>query len=57
MAELELVNLPSREWVALSVIDDLSHEEARKLTECPRVWLRGYYPGKRHFSKQVPFAG
>jgi hypothetical protein len=28
MAELELVNLPSKEWVALSLIYDLSHEEA-----------------------------
>jgi hypothetical protein len=56
MAELEFVNLPSREWVALSLIGSLSHEEARKLTECHGVWLRGYYPGKIRFCQQVPFA-
>jgi hypothetical protein len=56
MAGLEFVNLPSKEWVALSLIGDLSHEEVRKLTGCDRAWLRGHFPDGRRFSQRVPFA-
>jgi hypothetical protein len=53
---LEAVNLPSREWITFSLVGDLELEEARKLTECDRAWLRGYFPGGRRFNKRVPFA-
>ncbi len=56
MDTLEVVNLPSREWVALSLMDNLSQEDTHKLTECDRVWLRGYFPDGTQFNKRVPFA-
>ncbi len=56
MDTLEVVNLPSREWVALSLMDTLSLEDTHKLTECDRVWLRGYFPDGTRFNERVPFA-
>jgi hypothetical protein len=56
MDRLEVVNLPSREWITLSLMDELHLEDARKLTECDGAWLRGYFPDGRRFSQRVPFA-
>jgi hypothetical protein len=53
---LEAVDLPSKESVELSLIDSLSLEDARKLTECDRAWLRGKFPNGGRFSQRVPFA-
>jgi hypothetical protein len=52
----DVVDLPSREWVTLSLIDQLSLEDARKLTECDRAWLRGNFPDGGRFRQRVPFA-
>lgn len=55
MDTLEVVNLPSREWVTFSLMTNLEVEEVRNLTECDRVWLRGYFPDGRRFNERVPF--
>lgn len=54
--ELEVVNLPSREWVTLSLMVRILPNEARMLTTCERAWLRGYFPDGSRFSARVPFA-
>jgi hypothetical protein len=56
MDQLEVVNLPSREWVPLSLLGEIGLEDARKLTSCDRAWLRGYFPDGRRFSERIPFA-
>lgn len=56
MDELEVVNLPSREWVGLSLMGQILHQEVPKLAECDKAWLRGYYPSGKLFSQRVPFA-
>jgi hypothetical protein len=56
MDYLEMVNLPSREWVSLSLLGDIGLEDARKLTRCDSAWLRGYFPDGRRFNERVPFA-
>jgi len=52
---LEVVDLPSKESVTLSLIDALSLEDARKLTRCNRARLRGTFPDGGKFSERVPF--
>jgi hypothetical protein len=53
---LEVVDLPSREWVSLSLVVELALNEVRYLTECDKAWLRGYFPDGRRFNERVPFA-
>jgi hypothetical protein len=55
MDNLEVVNLPSREWVTLSLVQDLYLEDARKLTQCDNAWLRGYFPDGTRFNERIPF--
>lgn len=55
MDQLEVVNLPSREWVALSLTASIPPEEAGVLAKCDRAWLRGYFPDGRKFDARVPF--
>jgi len=55
MGTLEVVNLPSREWVTFLLVGELELEEARNLTECDRAWLRGYFPDGSRFNERVPF--
>jgi len=57
MDYLEDVNLPSREWIHLSLLGEIGLEDARKLTRCDKAWLRGYYPDGRLFSERVPTQG
>lgn len=57
MDYLENVNLPSREWIQLSLVGEIELEDARKLTCCDEAWLRGYYPDGRLFSERVPTQG
>jgi hypothetical protein len=57
MDYLEDVNLPSREWIHLSLLGEIQLEDARKLTRCDKAWLRGYYPDDRLFSEPVPTQG
>jgi hypothetical protein len=56
MDYLEVVNLPSREWVSLSLLGEIALEDARKLTECDKAWLRGYLPDDTRFNERIPFA-
>jgi hypothetical protein len=53
---LEVVNLPSREWVTLSLRCSLPPAEAVKLASCDRAWLRGYFPDGSRFNQRIPFA-
>ena len=39
MDELEIVNLPSREWITLSLITSIDPQEAQMLAKCDRAWL------------------
>ncbi len=55
MDQLEVVNLPSREWVTLSLRFTNSMEDARKLAECDKAWFRGYFPDGRRFNERIPF--
>ena len=56
MDYLEDVNLPSREWVRLSLLGEIGLEDSRKLTSCDKAWLRGYLPDDSRFNERVPFA-
>jgi hypothetical protein len=56
METLEVVNLPSREWVTLSPMGELPPKDADKLKECNRARLRGSFPDGRRFNERVPFA-
>jgi hypothetical protein len=56
MDYLEDMNLPSREWVPLSLMGDIGLEDSRKLTSCDKAWLRGYLPDDTRFNERVPFA-
>jgi len=56
MDYLEVVNLPSREWVPLSLVGEIGLEDARKLTSCDKAWLRGYLPDDTRCNEPVPFA-
>jgi hypothetical protein len=51
----EFVNLPSREWIPLSLFGPIGLEDARKLTRCDKVWLRGYLPDDTRFNERIPF--
>jgi hypothetical protein len=55
MDELEVVNLPSREWVTLSLTAIIAPKEAQILAKCDRAWLRGYFPDGSRFDARVPF--
>jgi hypothetical protein len=56
MDYLEDMNLPSREWVRLSLLGEIGLEASRKLTSCDKAWLRGYLPDDSRFNERVPFA-
>jgi hypothetical protein len=55
--ELEVVNLPSREWITLDLQATIDTEDAQSLATSKQAWLRGYYPDGRLFSERVPTQG
>lgn len=55
MDYLEVVNLPSREWVSLSLMGNIEFCDAKKLECCDSAWLCGYFPDGAFFSAQIPF--
>jgi hypothetical protein len=54
MDELEKVNLPSREWIVLSLEAIIDAKDAQSLATSKQAWLRGCYPDGRLFSERVP---
>lgn len=55
MDELEVANLPSKEWVTLSLTASIDPKEAQMLEKCDRAWLRGYFPDGSRFDAHVTF--
>lgn len=53
----EIINLPSREWVNLTISGRVTGEEAQTLSDCRQARLRGYYPSGRAFVEDVPNEG
>jgi hypothetical protein len=50
----EVINLPSREWVNLTISGGATGQDAQKLPDCRRARLRGYYPSGRAFEQDIP---
>jgi hypothetical protein len=54
MDELEVVNLPSREWVTYNLTSNMGLENAAKLTRATQGHFQGYFPDGRLYRKRVP---
>lgn len=50
---VEVLNLPSRKWLSLSLHGIIGEEDARNMQNCKRVMLVGYFPTGRAFEKQI----
>lgn len=50
----EVINFPSREWVNLTISGEIYGEAAKKLADCDRARLKGYYPSGKNFVEDVP---
>lgn len=51
---VEVLNLPSREWLSLSLHGNIDGEDAREIPQCRRVMLVGHYPTGRTFEQKIP---
>lgn len=51
--EVEVLNLPSRRWVCVSLYGYFEVEEARKLSNFERADLVGYFPDDRKFRQRI----
>ncbi len=51
---VEVLNLPSREWLSLNLHGSIASEDARDIAECRRVMLVGRFPTGRTFEKEIP---
>jgi hypothetical protein len=49
----EVINFPSREWVNLTIAGEIYGEAAKKLADCCRARLKGYYPSGKMFVQDV----
>jgi len=50
---VEVINLPSRQWVHYELCDTLDYKDARKLDKCETIEFRGYFPDRRPFVKPL----